>query len=424
MGELGLKLQVSFVIALALSAQVPAADIYVAQTGNCPGDGSQASPFCTIGDAADAAVDGDVIIISPGTYLETVDLQVKSLTLRGTEPENWDVVEATIIDGSNGSGNSAVIRQVPAFDDPDPTVVLRGLTVTGGHSAGIDFANTNATLRYCDIRDNNGLNGGAVFFLDNQNLSLTVDNCRITGNSATSSTCGGMAILVFALNPNVTITNTHFASNSVECDSCSLPTGGALLMWRTGQATVGNCTFEGNTDVHKGQPAEWVGGVHIVPNSIADNSALVEDCVFKRNSPGALNFDQDGILQNNYFCSNSYETFNGVEDINNVVAASCDCNQNGVDDDIDILNGTSRDDDPQDHVPDECQVVTACCVAGGCEMLQSDVCVSLCGRPKAPGVVCDDNPYCGPVIQGDFDDDGNIDLVDFAGFQETFTGSQ
>lgn len=55
----------------------------------------------TIQGAVDAARDGDEIIVTTGTYHENVRMMDKELNLHSVDPERWDVVEATIIDGGH-----------------------------------------------------------------------------------------------------------------------------------------------------------------------------------------------------------------------------------------------------------------------------------------------------------------------------------
>ncbi len=63
--------------------------------------------FASIQEAIDASVDGDEIIVHPGTYYENVRFNGKNITLRSEDPTDWGAVEKTIIDGSRHRGSVA-----------------------------------------------------------------------------------------------------------------------------------------------------------------------------------------------------------------------------------------------------------------------------------------------------------------------------
>ena len=76
----------------------------------------------TIQAAIDAATPGDVIVVAPGTYWETIDFQGKAITLRSSNGPS-----DTTIDGT-GLGGSVV----QAVSGEGPDTILEGFTITGG----------------------------------------------------------------------------------------------------------------------------------------------------------------------------------------------------------------------------------------------------------------------------------------------------
>ena len=72
--------------------------------------------FATIQAAINAAVNGDSVIVSPGTYYERIAFNGKAITVRSTAPDNWSVIDTTIIDGSSAAPwcRSRTARPPPA----------------------------------------------------------------------------------------------------------------------------------------------------------------------------------------------------------------------------------------------------------------------------------------------------------------------
>jgi len=109
-----------------------------------------------IQDAMDDANEGDVIEVYEWTFYESVDFKDINVTLKSTDPCNWDVVECTIIDADDSDAN------VVTFDSgQDANSVLKGFTITVGKN-GV----------YCD-----------------NSSSPVIRNCIITGNSSAGVAC-------------------------------------------------------------------------------------------------------------------------------------------------------------------------------------------------------------------------------------------
>jgi len=100
----------------------------------------------TIQEAIDIAVDGNTVVVSAGTY-ELAYFKGKKITVRSTDPDDWDVVEDTIIHLDQG---------VPVLfnSGEDENTVLTGFTVTG-NPYGISSMDTpGPKITRCIVKDN------------------------------------------------------------------------------------------------------------------------------------------------------------------------------------------------------------------------------------------------------------------------------
>lgn len=195
--------------------------------------------YSTIQLAINASLNGDSIVVSPGTYVENINFNGKNIILTSTIPTDPNIVEATIIDGnSNGP--------VVTFSGSETSnCILRGFTITNGYAdsspdsgGGIYGKGTHATIENCTISGNRANYCGNGIYWCNGIIS----KCNIIGNHNTAgatpwSVGGGL------YNCNGTISNCIIAGNTVEY--C----GGGLTSCN-GEIT--NCMIIGNTSGNYG----------------------------------------------------------------------------------------------------------------------------------------------------------------------------
>ncbi|MEM9379020.1 MAG: right-handed parallel beta-helix repeat-containing protein [Planctomycetota bacterium] len=119
----------SLALAAALLAGTASAQSvwFVDATATGPGTGSSTDPYPEIQDAIDAAatVDGDVVLVRPGTYAP-IDLLSKTLDLRST-----DGADLTTIDGGRA------VPTVRVTGGSGPGTRLEGFRLQAGKGAGI-----------------------------------------------------------------------------------------------------------------------------------------------------------------------------------------------------------------------------------------------------------------------------------------------
>ena len=196
----------------------------LAATIHVPGD------HASIPDAVMAAADGDLILVAPGTWNQTVNFRGLDITLQST-----DGPEATWI--TPDVGRSCVVIT------SGETATLDGFTISGG--TGMPYLGS--------------LVGGGIC-IESSNPVIT--NCIITGNSADFG--GGMHIAL----SNPLVENCLFINNT------SISNGGAVRIDNESYPTFRQCQFESN---HTGD----LGGGIAYGN---DSSGLHEDCIYESNT--------------------------------------------------------------------------------------------------------------------------------------------
>jgi len=141
--------------AIVLTGIILFAPMAIAVERNVP------SEYATIQAAINASINGDIVIIAPGTFYENVQIINKGITLTSENPNDSGIVESTIING--GQSGSVITINSAAL-----TVTIAGLTITNGlaHS------------------------GGGIKCFTSSDVNLVITNCRITSNWTASGSDG------------------------------------------------------------------------------------------------------------------------------------------------------------------------------------------------------------------------------------------
>lgn len=241
----------ALVLLLALAA--PAATIYVddnAPDDPGPGDpgvsdpledGSAAHPFDAIQEGINAASPDSEVVVATGTYTgpgnRDLDYAGKAITVRGSDPDDRDVVAATIIDCQ---GTHALPRRGFNFhSDEGPDSVVAGLTIINGHINSWDgggaiscYEGEDPTIRKCRLINNHCDSWGGAICCGYM-CTPSITDCLITGNSADRGGGG-----ISASTPDGMEIGNCIISNNI----------GAGIDVTQGSMTITGCEIGGNSD--------------------------------------------------------------------------------------------------------------------------------------------------------------------------------
>jgi len=239
----------------ATAEYIEPGDKYVAIDGSDEtGDGSQESPFATIGRAVSVANNGDQVIVGPGTYTgpgnREVNLSGKTIVVRSS-----DGPELTIID-MEGLGR--------AFNNvwaQDSGLVIEGFTFVNGHSiAGGAIRSLGASLRIndCVFAHNYSNYGGAVYLNGNDWKKTAADALnpppmpRVTGCTFFDNEARTGSAIYYQYNAiDITVENSIFYGNASQSTAPPVTNG----YYTSGTATLFCCDVFGNAG------GDWIGEI-------------------------------------------------------------------------------------------------------------------------------------------------------------------
>jgi len=259
--------------------------------------------FDNIQAGIDASVDGDTILVAPGTYTgegnRDIDFKGKAITVKSE-----DGSQACIID-CNGSEDD-FHRGFYFHTNEDANSIVQGFTIVNGFvgdGGAIFCERSSPTICECIIRSNTAQvqygmdyegSGGGIYCNYSEAL---IKDCIIIDNSANPRWLqvpqGGRGGGVYCSNSNLTITGCEISNNSSALDQ-----SGAVYCW-TSNITINICISNDNQSngiyMHK-------GNLEITDSLISNNKcsgiiyysegneAIVKNCDILKNCWDGLNF--------------------------------------------------------------------------------------------------------------------------------------
>ena len=292
--------------------------------------------FDTIQAAIDDSNDGDTIEVQPGTYTgdgnRDINYNGKAITVRSIDPNDPNIVAATIIDCNGTEGEPH--RGFYFHNNEEANSVLAGLTIKNGYApekiiywgdypwgiragGGILFDGSSPTVIGCTVSDCNANYGGGVScgLIGHPNdSSPTITNCVIQSNSAQD----GAGLYFYRSNAN--LLNCDISANK------AWNFGGGVHI-RGSIPTINHCTISDNS------AKKWGGGINGTGGyGFPSGQGVINFCRIIGNSArdggGVRTFG--GSIMNSTISDNKAEFYGGGLDYSDCLIHNCTISGNSA----------------------------------------------------------------------------------------------
>jgi len=218
--------------------------------------------YTTIQAAINAAINGDTVLVAPGTYFENINFRGKNIVVTGTyfQSGNPQLISSTIINGGTPS-HIDTASCVIISNHEDSTAVLQGFTITGGKGTRWDDEHAPGN-RYRE--------GGGILI---QYSSPVIQNNIIRNNEAINISgavsAGGGGIRMGDSNPkvynNIIMFNKGLYGPGVVLNYCGISFRNNIVIQNSGATSFG------------GGGAMWILGTAPGTSRIIENNTILEN---------------------------------------------------------------------------------------------------------------------------------------------------
>lgn len=178
----------------------------------------------TIQHAIDMSINGDSVVVQPGTYQEGLVINNREVHVKGSAPDDPTVVAATII-----NPGVAYYDVVTLLGSQKTSSILEGLTLTGGQMGVFCQGIASPKIARCTITENSAT---GIYINGHTDAEVTVSHCRVMANANDGIVCRASRL--------------HLRHTVVAKNGNEWSTGVYMYDGVAGRSRVHNCTIVGH----------------------------------------------------------------------------------------------------------------------------------------------------------------------------------